>query len=124
VLRMCLEHAADAGMIGGKNPANRTKFPPMRQTAHSYLTAAEVAALMMACGPQGDVVSLLAYTGLRFGELASLNAEDVDPDARRIRVRRSITQAGGKLIVGNPKSRAIQSSQPQITRSNAILGSS
>lgn len=69
-----------------KIPANRTKFPPMRQTAHTYLTAAEVAALTVACGLQGDVVSVLAYTGLRFGELVGLNVEDVDLDVRRIRV--------------------------------------
>ncbi len=112
VLRMCLEHAANAGMLSGKNPANRTKFPPMRQTAHTYLTAAEVAALTVACGAQGDIVPLLAYTGLRFGELVGLNVEDVDLDTRRIRVRRSITQVGGKLIEGNPKSKASRRSVP------------
>ena len=56
--------------------------------------------------PQGDVVSLLAYTGLRFGELTGLNVEDIDLKARRIRVRRSITQVGGRLTEGNPKSAA------------------
>lgn len=55
-------------------------------------------------GAQGDVVSLLAYTVLRFGELVGLRVEDVDLTARRLRVRRSITQVGGKLIEGNPKS--------------------
>lgn len=111
VLRMCLEHAAVEGKLG-KNPAARTKFPPMRHTTHTYLTTAEVAALTLACGPQGDVVSLLAYTGLRFGELIGLNVEDIDLKARRIRVRRSITQVGGKLVEGNPKSQAGRRSVP------------
>jgi hypothetical protein len=31
------------------------------------------------CGGQGDVVLILACTGLRFGELTGLNTEDVDP---------------------------------------------
>jgi integrase len=58
------------------------------------------------------VVLILAYTGLRFGELTGLNVEDVDLDARRIRVRRSITQVGGRLVEGNPKSDAGRRSVP------------
>lgn len=43
---------------------------------------------------------------MRFGELTGLNVEDVDLKARRIRVLRSITQVGGRLVEGNPKSSA------------------
>lgn len=106
VLKMCLDHAVEAGQLPARNPAARTKFPPLRTTLHTYLTTAEVAALTLACGAQSDVVSLLAYSGLRFGELVGLNVEDVDLKARRIRVRRSITQVGGKLVEGNPKTAA------------------
>jgi hypothetical protein len=59
---------------------------------------------------QGDVVLILAYTGLRFGELTGPNVEDVD--ARRVRVRRSMTQVGGRLVEGNPKSMAGRRSVP------------
>jgi Phage integrase, N-terminal SAM-like domain len=69
VLKMCLDHAADKGQLLGRNPAARTKFPPVRPTAHTCLTTAEVAALTLVCGRQADVVSRLAYTGMRFGEL-------------------------------------------------------
>jgi integrase len=58
------------------------------------------------------VVLILAYSGLRFGELTGLNVEDVDVEARRIRVRRSITQVGGRLVEGNPKSDAGRRSVP------------
>ncbi|MGV7254538.1 tyrosine-type recombinase/integrase [Mycobacterium kansasii] len=112
VLKMTLDHAVDAGHLIAKNPASRTKFPPMRPTTHIYLTPAEVAALARACGDQGDIVSILAYTGLRFGELTGLNVEDVELDVRRIRVRRSITQVGGKLVEGNTKSAAGRRSIP------------
>jgi integrase len=112
VLKMCLDHAAEDLLLVSRNPAARTKFPPPQLTTHTYLTAAEVAALTLACGAQGDVVSLLAYTGLRFGELTGLKVEDVDLKARRIRVRRSITQVGGKLVEGNPKSAAGRRSIP------------
>jgi Phage integrase, N-terminal SAM-like domain len=77
VLKMTLDYAVDDGRLIAKNPATRTKFPPMRRTTHTYLTAREVAGLAEACGPQGDVVLILAYTGLRFGELTGLNVEDV-----------------------------------------------
>jgi integrase len=111
VLKMTLDYAIDDGRLIAKNPAVRTKFPPMRQTTHTYLTAREVARLAEACGTQGDVVLILAYTGLRFGELTGLNVEDVDIEARRVRVRRSIT-VGGRLVEGNPKSDAGRRSVP------------
>lgn len=53
-----------------------------------------------------------AYTGLRFGELTGLNVKDVDLAARRMRVRRSITQVGGRLVERNPKSDAGRRSIP------------
>ena len=112
VLKMTLDRAIEEDQLLGKNAAARTNFPPMRHVAHIYLTAAEVAALAQVCGAQGDVVLILAYTGLRFGELTGLNVEDVDIGARRIRVRRSMTQVGGKLVEGNPKSDAGRRSVP------------
>lgn len=112
VLKMTLDHAIDSGKLIGKNPANRTKFPPMKHTTHTYLTTSEVSQLAAECGAQGDIVVILAYTGLRFGELTGLNVEDVDLIARRIRVRRSITQVGGRLVEGNTKSRAGRRSVP------------
>jgi integrase len=112
VLKLTLDHAVADGRLIAKNPATRTKFPPMRRATHTYLSAREVATLADACGAQGDVVLILAYTGLRFGELTGLNVEDVDLDARRIRVRRSITQVGGRLVEGNPKSAAGRRSVP------------
>jgi integrase len=77
--------------------------------------------LAAACGSQGDVVLTLAYTGLRFGGLVGLRVEDVDLAARRIRVPRSITQVGGKLIEGNPKSATGRRSIPIPQRLLPIL---
>ena len=121
VLKMSLDYAIDDGLLPARNPAARTKFPPQRHTSHTYLSTGEVAALAAACGAQGDVVALLAYTGLRFGELVGLCVEDVDLESRRIRVRRSITQVGGKLIEGNPKSAAGRRSVPIPQRVMPIL---
>jgi integrase len=121
VLKMSLDYAIDDGLLPSRNPAGRTKFPPQRQTTHTYLSTSEVAALALVCGAQGDVVPLLAYTGLRFGELVGLRVEDVDLRSRRLRVRRSITQVGGKLVEGNPKSAAGRRSVPIPQRVIPIL---
>ncbi|MEV8236426.1 site-specific integrase [Rhodococcus sp. NPDC077669] len=120
VLKMVLDHAVSEGWIA-KNPAAKTIFPPLIDQQHVYLTSAEVDALAKLCGPQGDVVTILAYTGMRFGELMGLNVEDVDLVARRIRVRRSITQVGGRLIVGAPKSKAGKRSIPIPRKLDTIL---
>jgi integrase len=121
VLKMTLDYSIDEGQVLSRNPAARTKFPPLRQASHTYLSTAEVAALADACGSQGDVVLLLAYTGMRFGELVGLRVEDVDLKARRIRVRRSITQVGGTLLEGNPESAAGRRSIPVPQRLVPIL---
>jgi integrase len=120
-LKMTLDYAIEDGQLLSRNRASRTKFPPLRQKSHTYLTTSEVAALAAACGRQGDVVLLLAYTGLRFGEVVGLRSEDVNLCARRIRVRRSITQVGGKLVEGNPKSAAGRRSIPLPERLMPIL---
>lgn len=111
VLRMLLEHAVTEGWIV-KNPASSTVFPPLEQHTHVYLTAVEVDWLAQLCGNQGDVVRILAYAGLRWGELVGLNVGDVNLERRRIYVRRSMTQVGGKLVTGAPKSRAGQRAIP------------
>lgn len=103
----------------------------MGETSDAYLTAVEVAKLAELCdtatfedsraAKQCDAVLMLAYAGLRFGELTGLNVEDVDLEARRIRVRRSITQLSGRLIEGPPKSRAGRRSVPIPERLVPIL---
>ena len=105
----------------GKNPASKVRFAPLRETSHVYLTPNEISRLATLCGAQGDVVTILAYTGLRFGELTGLNVEDVDLAARRIRVRRSITQLSGRLIEGPPKSKAGRRSVPVPSRLIPLL---
>ncbi|MHC3004724.1 tyrosine-type recombinase/integrase [Gordonia sp. GN26] len=105
LLRMILAHAVADGLLV-KNPAERTVFPPLDLAEHLYLTHGEVDELATRCGAQGDIVRILAYTGLRWGELTGLNVADVDLLRRRISVRRSMTQVGGTLMTGKPKSRA------------------
>ena len=46
---------------------------------------------------------MLAYCGLRFGELAALRARRVDLLRRRLEVAESVTEVAGRVVFGTPK---------------------
>jgi integrase len=52
------------------------------------------------------MVLLAAWCGLRFGELAELRRSDLDLKNGRIKIRRAVVRAAGKVIIGTPKSEA------------------
>lgn len=66
LLRSILDMAREDGRIH-INPAQGVSSGriPARER-HRYLSATEVAALAHACGDQGDIVTILAFTGLRW----------------------------------------------------------
>ena len=64
-----------------------------------YLSGSEVEALVAAAGHGRLVVLTLAYSGLRWGELAALRVRDVDLLRGRLRVRRPVTEVNGCLVV-------------------------
>jgi integrase len=63
----------------------------------------QVAALAAATGLYGLTVQVLAYTGLRFGELAALRTDRVDLMRRRLEIAESVTEVNGKAVFGTPK---------------------
>lgn len=50
------------------------------------------------------MVQVLAYCGLRYGELAALRVGRVDLMRRRLTIAESVTEIGGKATFGSPKS--------------------
>ena len=58
---------------------------------------------MSNASPTGLVVRFLAYTGLRWGEMAALRVRDVDPLRRRMLIARSVTEDNGRLIFDTTK---------------------
>ena len=68
VLHMILNTAVDDGRLV-RNPASRVKLPRDRRREKRFLSHAEVAALADAAGPDRLIILVLAYCGLRFGEL-------------------------------------------------------
>lgn len=86
------------------NPARGVKLPRKVRPERSYLSDDQVWALAREAGPErGLMVLLLAYCGLRWGELAGLHVADIDILRRRVHVRRNAVNVGGVIEVGTPK---------------------
>ena len=102
VLRMILGLAVEDRRIA-RNPCDGVKAPPREHSRRAYLTHQQVDELAAAMARDGLVVRFLAYTGLRYGEMAALTVDDFDMLRRRVHVRRSVTEVKGKLVWSTPK---------------------
>ena len=60
-------------------------------------------ALAEACSSYGTLIKVLAYAGLRWGELVPLTTRRVDLKRRRIEVVEAITEVHGRVIIGTTK---------------------
>jgi integrase len=87
-----------------QNPADRVRLPRATKPAKRYLAHAEVAKLAAASDDYATAVQVLAYCGLRWGELAALRAGKVDLLRRRMEISESVTEVRGHLTWGAPKS--------------------
>jgi integrase len=86
-----------------RNPCDGVKLPKSAQVDRGYLTHAQVAALTAKVGHMPEVIRFLAYTGLRWGEMAALRVQDFDMLRRRVNISRAVTECG-TLVWGNTKS--------------------
>lgn len=103
VLSSILNSAVAAKRLAS-NPMSDVKLPRQTMAPRTYLTAAQVEALAEAAGVgRGDVVNTLAYTGLRFGELAALRSQSILVTRRRLQVDQSVTLVNGQVVFGEPK---------------------
>jgi integrase len=102
VLSLVLKLAVDDGRLA-RNPAEGVDLPKVSRKQPRFLTRDEVEALARAAGGDGDVIRFLAHTGLRFGEMVGLKVGRVDLLRRRLTVAEAVTQVGGVLKAGTPK---------------------
>lgn len=111
VLHASLDVAVDDGLLA-RNPTDRVKPPAVRKRRQLFLTADQVAKLAEAAESRqegaGALVSLLAYAGLRWGEVVALRWENVDVARRRVKVKESATEIGGRLDWGAPKTHEVR----------------
>ena len=128
-VQRCISALVGAGITGGYltnprlkqvhwQPAGRpAPQPPAAIAGESALfvdpaaipAAADVEklgqALAASAEPYELMASFAAYTGLRWGELAALTADQVDQDTRVVAVDRKVIEIGGKLYLELPKGR-------------------
>lgn len=87
-----------------RNPARGVTLPRRAAKARRYLTPAEVEALAAAVGERWrPVVLVLAWTGLRWGEMAALRVRDVNFLRGRLLVQRAVVKVAGEWEVTDTK---------------------
>ncbi len=120
VLSLVLDMAVKDGRLS-RNVATGVNLPRVVKHEHPYLTHDQVDDLAHACGyPETPdkhagydsrenetyrlVVLFLAYTGVRFGEMAALRVNRLDLTRRRAAIVASVTPVQGQgLVWGTPK---------------------
>lgn len=85
------------------NVARGSRLPRKVARAHRYLSHQQVHDLAIASGKHQVLVLLLAYTGLRWGEVIALRVRDVDFTRRRLAISENAVEVGPETIVGTPK---------------------
>ena len=101
VLRGVLDLAVEDNRIA-RNPAKGVKLPKADHADRGYLTHSQVALLASKLSHRPEVARFLAYTGLRWGEMAALRVQDFDMLRRRINVSQKVVEHNG-LHFGPPK---------------------
>lgn len=103
VLSMVLAYAVKDGRLA-VNPVAGVSLPRVRHAEKRFLTHQQLAELADACGVEYRLVVLfLAYTGLRWGEMAALRVHRVDFLRRRALVAESVTPVAGVMAFGPTK---------------------
>ncbi len=105
-LHKALDQAVKWHMVP-RNVAEVVKGPRPVHKEMRTLSAEETRKLLeTARGDKLEALYVLAvHTGMRQGELLALKWQDVDLENARLSVRRTITKSGGKVLLGEPKTR-------------------
>lgn len=103
VLSMVLTYAVKDGRLA-VNVAAGVSLPRVQDGEKRFLTHRQMHDLAEACGDDYRLVVLfLAYTGLRWGEMAALKVGRVDFLRRRVLVAESVTPVKGVMTFGPTK---------------------
>lgn len=107
VLRMTLEMAVEDRKIV-RNPCAGVKAPRREHKARGYLGHEQVEALALqiaakATEADATVSRFLAYTGLRWGEMAALKVESFDMLRRRVLIRQAVAEVKGEIVWSTAK---------------------
>lgn len=101
VLSLVLERAVQDGVID-RNPAKGLRLPAKTRKPIVYLSHAQVEELAQA-SDKPDLIRFMAYTGLRWGEVAALRVRHVDIKQRRLTISDNVVHVAGEDKFGTPK---------------------
>jgi integrase len=73
-----------------QDPSGAVRLPRVVKKSCGYLPDGRIVRLAEACGQYADVVMILTYTGLRWGEMAGLKVRRLDIERRRIDVAEAV----------------------------------
>ncbi|WP_394163365.1 tyrosine-type recombinase/integrase [Galactobacter valiniphilus] len=107
ILHGILADAVSDRMLAS-NPASDVSMPLRKPKEKVYLSHEQVHAIAEAA-KYPAVVRVLAYCGLRWGEMAALRVQDLDLERRRLRVVNNAVDVAGKMILGTPKTHRTRS---------------
>jgi integrase len=102
VLRMTLDLAVEDRRLP-RNPCTGVKAPRRQHRQRGYLTHQQVEDLAQAVRSNPEVIRFLAYTGLRWGEMAALKVENIDMLRRRVNVMQGVAEVKGTLVWSTAK---------------------
>ncbi len=101
VLSLLLRHAKEIGALAEVPQVDRNRKPRPAQGRTRILSSEEEAALLLACAAWlKPLVRLMLWQALRIGEVCALQWEDVEWEASKLHVRRSVDD---QARVGTPK---------------------
>ncbi len=108
VFRGVLGYAVRSRMLS-VNPATDIDLPRKPEGEQRYLDHQQVADLAAGCGEWDTLVLVLAYCGLRYGEVTALKWADVDLNRARIAVNKSVERVNCVYRIGPTKTHETRS---------------
>ena len=104
VLHKALADGRRRGLIG-HNPADDARPPRSRRRPEPQISEHDLRRVIAAAdeGGIGALIYTLASTGARRGELLAVEWTDFDPAAATLRIARSLSYVGGRIIIGPTK---------------------
>jgi integrase len=108
VLSLILGLAVRDGRIV-RNPATGVPLPRAASGEHVYLTHSQVDDLAAATGRYRLAILFLAYTGVRYGEMAALRIRSLDLLRRRAVICEAVADVNGRAVFSTPKNHQVRS---------------